>query len=221
MNRARQVLSVLTVVAMGFFAMGMPPAAAASTVAWWHMDEASGRMRDASGSGNDGTLQNVARVSPGFNGHGRAYRFNGTNSRVIVPDAPSLDPGARNITVTVHVKTSGSPPPSVGDYDLIRKGSGIYKMEIFGTGQGFCQFQGTGGRMILKAGPNLADGRWHTITCRKTSSHIQLTVDGATWSKTGAAGPIASGAPLVLGGKPNGSGDWFRGVMDQVSIAFG
>jgi Concanavalin A-like lectin/glucanases superfamily len=214
-------LGVWTTMVTALLLVGVPRATAASTVALWHMDESSGGMADSSGSGNDGTLQNITRVAPGYGGSGRAYSFNGTNARVVVKNSPSLNPGTQGITVTVHVKTGVQPPPSVGDYDLVRKGSGIYKMEIMGSGQGYCKFAGSGGSASIKAGPNVTDGQWHTISCRKTSSRITLTVDGNSWSKSANVGSISSGATLVLSGKPNGSGDRYKGVMDEVSIAIG
>lgn len=222
MSRTRRVLSAsMVVVASVLVLVGAPPAVAASRVAWWHMNAATGPMIDASGHGNDGTLEDIRRVSPGYNGRGKAYRFNGTSSRVIVGNHASLNPGPRNISLTVHVKTSVPPPPSVGDYDLVRKGSGIYKVEIMGSGRASCRFQGSIGSVSIEAGPNVADGRWHAITCRKTPSRIRLTVDGASWSEGGRAGAISSRSSLALGGKPNASGDRYRGVMDEVSIAFG
>jgi hypothetical protein len=198
--------------------VGAQPAFAA-TVGLWHMDESSGQMVDSSGSSNHGTLQNITRVSPGYNGRGRAYSFNGSNSRVVIKNSSSLNPGAKTITITAHVRFSSRPPASVGDYDLVRKGSGIYKMEILGSGQGFCRFQGSSGTLSVKGGPDLSDDRWHTIVCTKTSSGIRLTVDGSSTSKGGSVGSISSGAPLILGGKPNASGDWYKGVMDEVSIS--
>jgi concanavalin A-like lectin/glucanase superfamily protein len=219
MDRSRRLLAAVMAASALLVATASP--ASAATVAVWHMDESSGQMIDSSGSGNHGTLQNVTRVSPGFNGSGRAYSFNGTNSRVIISNSSSLNPGSKNITITAHVRFTVAPPPSVGDYDLVRKGSGIYKMEILGTGQGFCRFQGTAGTVSVKGGPNLANGQWHTIVCQKTSSSITLTVDGSSFAKSANVGSISSSAVLVLGGKPNASGDWYNGLMDEVSIVIG
>lgn len=199
------------------------PASAVTTVALWHMNEASGpTMSDSSGSGNVGTLQNVTRVAPGFNGSGRAYSFNGTSSRVIVPNSSSLSPGSRGITISAHVKFGVVPPPSVGDYDLVRKqtGTATYKMEILGTGRAYCQFRGTNGPLGITRGPNLADNAWHTIICKKTSSSITLTVDGTSFIRSGSVGSISNTISLVLGGKPT-SGDWYQGLMDEVKIVIG
>lgn len=199
------------------------PAAAAATAALWHMDESSGQtMVDSSGSGNNGTLQNVTRVTPGYNGAGRAYSFNGSSSRVSVPNSPSLNPGSQNITITAHVRFASKPSAAVGDYDLVRKQKpgAIYKVEILGTGKAFCKFTGTGGNVAISAGPVLADNRWHTIVCRKTASQVTLTVDGATFTKNGSAGSISNSIGVTLGAKPTAA-DQYKGVLDEVSIAIG
>lgn len=221
MPRSPRGLALVLALSIVFLVAAGTSARAASTVALWHMNESSGQMIDSSGSGNNGTLVNVTRVSPGFNGSGRAYSFNGTSSQVRVPNSSSLNPGSQNITMTAHVKFSVKPPPSVGDYDLIRKGSGIYKMEILGTGQAFCQFKGSGGGASIKGGPNLANNQWHTIVCKKTSSQITLTVDGSSFSKSATTGSISSPAVLVLSGKPAGSEDLYKGIMDEVRIVIG
>lgn len=198
-------------------------ARAASTAGLWHMDETSGTTAvDSSGNGNNGSLSNIAFVTPGFDGTGGAYSFNGTSSKVLVPDAPSLNPGSANITITLHVKFTVAPPPSVGDYDLVRKGTtNYYKIEIMASGQANCHFHGTVGGKGFTFGPNLADGNWHTITCTKTPTQISGTVDGISASKTVNIGSISSTVPLSLGGKSKGSQDLYNGVMDEVSIAVG
>ena len=201
-----------------------PTAAWGSTMAaLWHMDETSGTtMVDGSGNGNNGTLENVAFVTPGFDGTGAAYSFDGTSSRVLVPNSPGLNPGPLDISVAMHVKFSLVPSSTVGDYDLIRKGGAqIYKIEIFRSGRAHCRFTGTTGTKGITFGPNLADGNWHTIICTKTSSSIQITVDGVSESSAVSIGSISNTVALALGGKANGHGDWYNGAMDEVSIAIG
>ena len=198
-------------------------ARAATTVGLWHMDESSGVMVDASSFGNDGTLSNITRVAPGLGGSARAYRFNGSNSKVTIPNDASLNPGSQNITLKAHVKFPDPPSVAIGDFDLVRKQSGgrpSYKMEILRTGKAFCRFTGTGGALSITAGPDLSDDRWHSIVCRKTSSGISLTVDGSSFQRSGSVGSISDSVVLLLGAKPGG-GDWYKGVMDEVSIAFG
>jgi hypothetical protein len=208
---------------MALLVLTATPSSAATTVALWHMNETSGTtMTDSSGSGNVGTLENVTRVAPGFNGSGRAYLFNGTNSRVIVPNSASLNPGSSTITITMHVRFDQQPSAAVGDYDLVRKQTAAarFKAEILSTGRAYCTFKGTGGTLSITAGPDLSDDGWHTIVCKKVSSRIVLIVDGSSFARTGTVGSISNGISVVLGGKPT-SGDWYEGIMDEVKIAIG
>jgi hypothetical protein len=199
------------------------PAQAQSIAGIWHMNETSGTTAfDSSGNGNNGTLTAISFVSPGFDGTGGAYSFNGTTSKVLIPSSVSLNPGVANVSVTVHVKFTVK-PPGQGDYDLLRKGKSIYyKIEIATSGQARCQFHGATGNSGLVFGPNLADGLWHTIVCTKTSTGISGLIDGTvTKSKTVTIGSITNTVALSLGGKAEGNQDQYLGVMDEVSVAVG
>ncbi len=220
--RARMV--VPAVLAALVCAVGAEQASASSVVGLWHMDENSGSsMVDASGQGNDGSLSGVAFVTPGFDGTGGAYAFDGVSSKVIVPDDPSLSPGDADVTITAHVNLTVAPSAAVVDYDLVRKKGQqrMYRMEILSSGAALCTFKGSTAGKSVRGGPNLADGSWHTIVCAKTATGISLSVDGTTISKTVTIGSISNTTALVLGGQLSGSQDLYHGVMDEVSIAIG
>lgn len=200
-----------------------PAAAAGDVVGLWHMDESSGtKMNDASTHDNDGTLEHVAFTTDGWSG--RAYSFNGSNSLVVIPNDATLNPGTADIVLSAYINVSTPPSRAEFDYDIIRKkGQGsIYKMEVLYTGTGYCQFKGTQNNGVVKGGPVVTDGEWHHIECRRTSNRVSLLVDGVeVKSKTISVGSISNKTALVLGGKPDRSDDWFRGLMDEVSITFG
>jgi hypothetical protein len=215
--------------------LALPAAASASTAALWHMDETSGTtMVDSSGAGNHGKLTNIALGQPGF--QGLAYGFNGASSIIKVPSKDILNPdpaagSPATFTVTAHVAFTVVPNAAVGDYDLIRKGlssttGGYWKMEIYPNsshtqGQAMCQMKGSVATTgTFKAGPNLADGQWHTIQCVKRATSVSVVVDNTTYTKNVAVGRIANTAQLTVGAK-NGGGDWFNGRMDEVSIVTG
>jgi hypothetical protein len=196
----------------------------ASPAAIWHMDEASGRiMHDGSGHGHDGTLKNIQLGVPGVSGSG--YGFNGKSSVIVVPDAPDLDAGTADLVVTIRVAFSEVPD---ADYDLIRKGlsstkGGDWKIEIVnvnGKSQARCHLKGSSGSWQKTTGPDLADGRYHTITCEKHATTVAMSVDGTVWKKTTSIGTLANAAPLSIGAKAEG-GDWFEGSMDEVSVVIG
>ena len=198
--------------------------ALAATVALWHMEDPS-NLVDSSGNGNNGTPSNVTSA-PGYSGNG--YGFNGKNSVATVPSSDSLNPGSSDITFTVHANLVTAPGKGK-DYDVLRKGlgktsGGDYKMEILHSGQASCLF-GNGGRhgkdYSISGGPNLADGAWHTISCAKTASNIQLTVDGTTYTKNATVGPITNSAPLTIGAKGPQGGDPYLGTLDEITVDIG
>jgi hypothetical protein len=183
------------------------------------------QLLDSSGNNNNGTTQNISAAVPGSVGNG--YHFNG-NSVATVPSSESLNPGSANISFTLDAKFTQPPTTAVGDYDLIRKGlastaGGDYKMEILPRdnrtkAKAFCFFKGSAGTVgKIINGPNLADGRWHTLRCTKTPTSVQLSVDGTTYTQAALLGSISNSAPLTIGAK-TGGGDWYSGEMDEVSV---
>jgi hypothetical protein len=218
-----RVTRLLPVAAIAAVVVLSGPAFAITTV-HWAMDEAAGAttMADDSQS-NIGIPQDVV-AKGGF------YRFNGTTSRVVVPDNPngSLDPGTANFSYAVRVPTTTVPDDLVGDYDLLRKGlgstkGGYFKVELYPNSsdtkaRALCQAQGTKGAAKLVGSTNLADGAWHTISCEKKPSALNMYVDGALKAtKPNTIGSIANAAALTIGAKDIG-GDWFRGDMDDATL---
>ena len=198
------------------------PTVVVGLVALWHMDEVSGTVMFDSVGKHNGILHSTQVGLPGFTG--TAYGFNGSSSYVDVPSTADLNPGSANITFTIHLKTSGTPPKPPADWDLFRKGlytrgGGEYKMEFQRTGQVSCGFEGTGGYAELVAGPAINDGRWHTASCVKTSTAIEVVVDGRIFSKAAHVGSIANTTDLAIGGRPGS--DWFKGQLDEARIQIG
>ena len=206
------------------------------TVSVWHMDETSGTVAHDAAGANNGTLQAVNVNQPGDPSlpPGRSYQFTGSTNKsaMTVPDAPSLNPGTANITVSIHVQFTQLPTPGSGDYDILRKGAATingqrgteYKLELLPTGQAYCELRGTIGTVKLTGATNLADGAWHTIICSRTGiGSMSLTVDGATLTANASTsiGSIASSLPFFVGGSLNPVQDFYRGQIDEVSYASG
>lgn len=197
-------------------------------VAHWAMDETSGRKMTDSAGGHDGRWKGVGTGLPGH--AGRAYAFDGRSSYAFVRSVDALNPGPRDIRLTVWMKTRDKPDRS--DWDLFRKGyayrsPGRYKVEYQPTGRASCDFADRAqshGAGRLSGGPDLADGRWHRVTCTKTSRMISLTVDShIIATKKVGLGQIANSDPVVLGAyrRPGGSpphGGFFRGMLDEAVI---
>jgi hypothetical protein len=185
----------------------------------WQMNEppGSGQMIDSSANNNNGTPTDVVQT-------GEVYVFNGSTSRVVVPDNDTLDPADKDITLTARLMVNGG---SLDDdsYDIVRKGlsttpGGDYKMEIKATGRLHCYFRGTGGIVHKVARVNILDGSWHTLECIKTTNSVVARVDGGrSYKATGTAGSITNSSNIMVGGKKtNPFDDMFDGSMDFVSI---
>ena len=195
------------------------PAQAATVVAVWNMDGTGSTMVDSSGRGHTGTLRNVRPL-------GTAYEFRGKPSYVTVPSHADFAPGTGNFKISLSVRFSAVPSATVVDYDLLRKGlsgtaGGHYKVEILRSGRASCLFAGNAGTVSISNGPNLANNQWHRITCARTGNTVVLTVDGASWSRTGAIGSISNSSAVFIGAKNTAGGDQYTGLRDAVTVTKG
>jgi hypothetical protein len=166
----------------------------------------------------------VAVRQPGVSGS--AFGFSGKPSYVTVPSSGDFSPGTGNFKVTMSVRFGAVPSAAVADYDLLRRGlsstsGGSYKVEILRNGRAFCDYRGSSGEVKVSNGPNLADNRWHQITCARVGDSVVLTVDGASWSAGGRIGSIANSATLYIGAKDSSGNDQYTGLMDSVSVSRG
>jgi concanavalin A-like lectin/glucanase superfamily protein len=203
----------------------------ASPAAWtellkaadWQMSETEGQMIDSSGNNNNGSPTDVLQT-------GSKYVFNGSTSRVAVPDNDSLDPLEKDITLRARVMVPDAPMDD-DSYDVVRKGlagrpGGQYKMEIKRAaadptvGKLNCLFQGSGGTVNKVSRRDIVDGNWHTLECIKTADSVVVRVDGRNGStKAGSAGSISNPTNVLVGAKTtNPFDDTFDGKMDFVSI---
>ncbi len=229
MSHARRlgVISAALVVAGAAGTSLASPASAGSYLGLWLMNESPGAttMADASGLRNHGRLSNVVAGQPGQ--YSTSYRFNGTQSKVTVPSSPSLNPGNLSLTLNASLLVPSTLP--LGDYNVIQKGTSVtpgghYKLEIRANnttalGQPRCTFRGSTGRVIVASRKNIADGRWHRISCKKTATSVSIIVDGVTTTKAGVVGSISNTVPLTMGYKPTTAGTaFFRGGLDAVSL---
>jgi hypothetical protein len=198
------------------------PAPAPGLSGHWMLDEVSGTTAvDSSGNGNDGTSYHTT-------GDGQGYTFNGTDSRVVVPDASRLDPTTADFSSGVTLQMAA--PPVVGEtFDVLRKGTthtagGYYKLEIIhlnGKAVPRCAIKDGSKTSVSMRGASqsIADNRPHAITCRRVGNSVTILVDAlaprtATVSRLGS---ISNDVELGVGAKPEDnptSGfDWFEGVL--------
>ncbi len=65
------------------------------------------------------------------------------------------------------------------------------------------------------------DGTWHTVECIKDGNIITVVVDGRATSHQGEAGSILNHSPLTIGAKASRGGDYYEGLVDEVTLTLG
>ncbi|MEU4218163.1 laminin G domain-containing protein [Actinoplanes sp. NPDC026623] len=204
-------------------------------MALWNMNEWPGSRTMADSSGNRLTGRIGLEVGTGTQISGATgYRFDRLEPDsppthpghlVTVSDSSDLDPGTRDFTLTVRLRT-------VHKFgNIVQKGQatvsgGNYKMQLPG-GLPECLFRGSTTTLLVHSPVRVNDGRWHTVRCARTGSGLAMTVDGSVVArKPGWTGTIANSWPLTIGGKPSCDQievgcDYYAGDLDYVQIEAG
>ena len=184
-------------------------------VAAFAFDEGSGTSAaDASGSGNSGTAANTTWAAAGK--YGKALNFNGTSSRVTVPDAASLQ-----LTSAMTLEAWVYPTTVTNSWrDVIQKGDDNYYLMATSTNSS----RPAGGGII---GGSFAPAYGTAALATNTWSHLAVSYDGAavrlylngtqvsSVAKTGSI--LTSTSPLTIGSDPF-YGQYFSGMIDDVRV---
>jgi hypothetical protein len=209
-----------------------PPAPPTSgDAARWLFNEPAGSPStafDETLNNNDGTNHNVRS-------DGQAYTFNGTDSRVVVRESDTLDPGLADFSFGVTLEMGQ--PPVVGEtYDVLRKGitttaGGNYKLEIVhSNGQALAKCLVKDAQKVvaaIRAAKNLAGNGQHRVSCHVAGNSVTVKIDGVNaGTKTVATlGSVSNAADLAMGAKAEGSSstgfDWYLGTIDEAWVSIG
>ena len=193
-------------------------------------------LADVSGHGHD--LTPVSR-------HGGSYLTvpHGDGSALVFPPpchlepcpkialravpAADLNPGSRPIRFGASVRLD--PDETTKGENVLQKGysaSGSqWKLQIDGAeGKPSCVFVDDRRKAIHLApsSVSVADGKWHTLECRRAGSQVTVLVDGMPRGGTTIPADLAvdNTIPLSVGGKGSFSNnDQFQGALDDVWVA--
>ena len=247
-HRASRSARVATIVVtlLGAVLAGTVPVSAGTpeVLADWRMNEAPGAtvMVDSGPNGIDGTIGPRVRTGIEFSGGSIGYVWSrrrpnaepAVPERLVTVDDPRLNPGTRDYAITVRFRTTRR------HGNLIQKGQsttpgGFFKLEL-PKGRMTCLFRSRdsdgdlNGQAFVKSPRTvfLHDGRWHTVTCEKTSDRLTMTIDGSTQvtSPRRRIGPISNTFPMTIAGKlqcdqVRVSCDYFGGDIDFIRIETG
>ena len=197
-------------------------------VAWW---KGEGNTADSIGSNNgivtNGTLGYAAtEVGLGFN-------FDGSPTRLLVPDSPSLDFGSnQNFTIEGWIRAFPTNTPqgvmTIIDKRYVNGDSQCQGYELsllygqlnfrFSDNPSINGYQWSGG-------PSLYDGQLHHVAVtvqRNSMTGGNLYVDGVSilqFNPTLAPGDLTTSEPLRIGNHPDPSyTSFFNGQIDEFSI---
>jgi RHS repeat-associated protein len=184
-------------------------------VAAYGFEESSGTsVVDKSGNGNNGTLENVTRITQGR--FGRALDFDSSSDKVVVPDSNSLDlTGAFTLEAWVRPDAIGS----ASAQKIIEKGSSAscaapaYGLYASTSATAALPRGYACGSFVEAKGSALLKGMW---------SHVAVTVNGSKGAKFYVNGSeVSSGTFSSLTAATAGQlliGPGFDGQIDEVRI---
>jgi hypothetical protein len=183
--------------------------------AWAFADGVGTTAADSSGSGNTGTLEN-ATFGTGHSDGGIA--LNGTNARVTVADANSLDVKT-GLTLEAWVK-----PAALGSVYrtvlLKERGTTGLAYALYAssdTGKPVLQLW-TGVDSTLSGPAALPVNAWSHLAGTYDGAMLRLYVNGTLVATKAASGSIAVTAnPLRFGGNAIW-GEWFSGALDDLRV---
>ncbi|MGA2241282.1 MAG: LamG-like jellyroll fold domain-containing protein [Verrucomicrobiota bacterium] len=175
-----------------------------------------GNANDVVGTNNGTLINNVGFVKGEV---GQAFAFNGTNSYVSIPDSPSLDSFTTSITIETWIKFNQL-TVDMNWEGIVAKGNSSWRLQAT-AGTNTVTFSATGvsPQGDLYGSRNVRDGQWHHVAGVYDGTNMYLYVDGTLDVSQAATGSIAQNSnALGIGKNTGGSGYFFNGMVDEISI---
>ena len=198
----------------------MPGLVRAELVAWWRFDDGSGTAAiDSSGNSRNGTLEGGTQWVPGQ--LGQAIQFNGSDARVVAPNIP-LD--SRSFTVMMWVNpvlytgeqvvfSTGLTGANDTDMHFRLGGAGSGNVPAGGVRMGFYNND------LDTPGGLLQDNTWYHLTFWYDFQNRarKIYVNGAQQAQQTSVNPyLGTSGNTIIGAW--GTGQWFRGIIDDVQV---
>lgn len=203
-------------------------------VAHWKMN---GNALDATGHGHNGTMRNVTSAVGKGGGTNSALQFNGVNSYIMVPYAPSLDLTTFSICATINIK--GFYSGTCHGNTILQKGDGglsttsQYALnftdyncssavdttkEVFGV---YAGDNNTPPSQWLFS-PTLAENTWYSVVATFDGTTIKVYLNGVLKdSITTAGNPITANNDSLIIGMATWNATFpypFKGIIDDIRL---
>ena len=169
-------------------------------------------VQDASGNGNNGTLQGGSSWTTSGK-YGNAISFNGTNAYVNVPNSSSVQ-----LTTAMTLEAWVNPSQRKGVWrDVIYKGNDNYYLEADSTsGKPATGGSTFGGPLFGTAA--LTTNTWTHFAGTYDGMTLRLYVNGTQVGSRAQTGPIAISTNALQIGGDSIYGQYFPGKIDEIRI---
>jgi hypothetical protein len=172
-------------------------------------------VADVSGNGNTGTIANATWTTAGK--YGNALSFNGTSSRVTIPDALSL-----HLTTGMTLEAWVNPSAVSSAWrDVIYKGDDNYYLSATSTKNSVPAGGGKLGSSTVTETYGTAAlpvNTWTYLAVTYDGLALRLYVNGTQVSSVAHTGNIVTSTnPLQIGGDSI-YGQYFKGMIDEVRV---
>jgi hypothetical protein len=218
----------------------MESSPASSYVASYNFDStiADGTFDDGSGHGHllRAVVRNGGKIVMSPHDTGQALTFppkcTGTTCPRLVlqaADTADLNPGSGPLAYGAGILLD--PAETTSGENILQKGystgGGQYKLQVDGvSGKPSCGMSDKTATTsyLARSRVSIADGKWHSVECRRTGPTLAVYVDDQMQSNVAipAALAVVTTEPFSLGGKGVGANnDQFHGSLDDVWIHVG
>ena len=198
----------------------LPIPVRADLVGYWRFDDGAGTTAvDSSGNGNDGALSGGAQWVIGQ--LGQAIQFNGSDARVVAPNIPL---NSRSFTIMMWVNpvlytgeqvvfSTGLTGSNDTDMHFRLGGAGSGNVPAGGVRMGFYNND------LDTAGGLIQDNTWYHLAFWYDFPNRgrKIYVNGVQQAQQTSVNPyLGTSGSTVIGAW--GTGQWFRGIIDDVQI---
>ena len=193
----------------------------------WPLD---GNANDVSGNGNNGTIFGATPTTDRFGNTNHAYKFNGSNTRIVVPNSTTVDfSNTTDFTINIWLKTYAADADGIPLCKNQYGGNNGYLFFTNNTNPGYCTlskhasfYSGAGSSGDACSDNQVCgDTTWRFLTGVYTyaTNKTYLYVNGVQQTDIGTAiGNRTNTQPLVFGSHSNGTNLFYNGCIDGVRI---